>query len=160
MTGFGFETTRRAALAALFLFGFAVLMEARVQAGEPTESLMIKTRSGDVTLRIEVARTAGEQARGLMFRRALADDAGMLFAYGGPPRDIHMWMRNTYISLDMLFIDASGRITRIARETEPFSEATIPSGGKVTGVLEIGGGRASALGIRVGDQVVHPHFKP
>jgi len=69
-----------------------------------------------------------------------------------------MWMRNTYISLDMVFIKGDGRILRISSLTEPFSEALIPSGGKVAAVLEIGGGEAERLGLREGDLVVHSHF--
>lgn len=150
---------RRAAQAALFLLALWMIPVSTVLAGEPDGTLVIKTSQGDVTIRIETARTPGEHAKGLMFRRSLADDAGMLFEYDRA-RDIHMWMRNTYISLDMLFIAADGTIKRIARETEPFSEETISSGTPVTGVLEIGGGRAAALGIRSGDRVIHPHFKP
>ena len=70
-----------------------------------------------------------------------------------------MWMRNTYISLDMVFIGGDGRVHNIMRHTEPFSDELIKSGGKVTAVLEIGAGQASALGIRVDDFVVHRHFK-
>ncbi len=159
MVRIGFADLKRAAYAALFLFLVIVLGARAVGAGEPDDTLVIKSEKGDITLRIETARTPGEQARGLMFRRSLADDAGMLFAYE-EEQVINMWMRNTYIPLDMLFIAADGRIARIARETEPFSEETISSGAKVTGVLEIGGGRAAALGIRVGDRVLHSHFKP
>ena len=148
----------RAAYAALFLFG-VVMMMSGAGATEPDDTLVIKSDGKEITFRIETARTPGEQARGLMFRRSLADDAGMLFAYEDE-QVIHMWMRNTYISLDMLFIAADGRIARIAAETEPFSETTISSGSKVVGVLEIPGGRAAVLGIRVGDVVVHEHFKP
>ncbi|MGI9408323.1 MAG: DUF192 domain-containing protein [Hyphomicrobiaceae bacterium] len=124
------------------------------------QTLVIKTATaGDVTFTIEIAATRESQAKGLMFRRSLAKKSGMLFVYE-EPQIIHMWMRSTYIPLDMIFIDRTGLITKIARETEPFSEETIASGGNVTGVLEIAGGEAKALGIRTGDRVVHPHFSP
>ncbi|MEL7542381.1 MAG: DUF192 domain-containing protein [Pseudomonadota bacterium] len=126
-------------------------------AAEPDSTLVIETRDGPHTFRIETARTPGEQARGLMFRRELAEDAGMIFLYARP-QPIHMWMKNTYIPLDMLFIAADGKIARIERMTEPFSEETISSGAPVTAILEIPGGRARALKIRRGDLVRHPHF--
>ncbi|MBI1384689.1 MAG: DUF192 domain-containing protein [Rhizobiales bacterium] len=122
----------------------------------PREAVVIETASGPVSFEAEIARTPSEQAKGLMFRQSLGEREGMLFVY---PRQVaSMWMKNTYISLDMLFIDEHGRIVRIARETEPFSAAIITSGTPVTGVLEIGGGLARRLGIAVGDRVRHPHF--
>lgn len=148
-------------MAALFLFvaGNLVVPGGGAHGGEPkTEPLVIQTGTGDLQLTVEIAATPQEQARGLMFRRSLAEKTGMLFAYD-TAEVIHMWMRNTYISLDMLFIAADGRIARIARQTEPFSEETISSGANVTAVLEIGGGQADALGIKEGDRVVHAHFK-
>ena len=93
-----------------------------------------------------------QRANGLMFRTELAPDAGMLFVFDtvGP---MTMWMKNTYISLDMLFVAADGRISRIARNTTPFSERMIASGGPVRAVLELRGGTASKLGIKPGDRV-------
>ncbi len=157
----GLPDLKRAVRAALFLF-VATLMIASPAISAPPDTpgtLVIRTSSSDVTFEIETASTPGEQARGLMFRRSLAGNAGMLFTYNDA-RIIGMWMRNTYISLDMIFIAADGRIAHIARETEPFSEETITSVARVTAVLEIAGGRADALGIRLGDQVLHPHFTP
>lgn len=106
---------------------------------------------------VEVARTDQEKSVGLMFRRTLADDAGMLFPYG-PAQDITMWMRNTYIPLDMLFITADGKIARIEANTEPLSERIIDSGSPVSAVLELAGGAAERLGIKAGDIVQHPFF--
>lgn len=157
MTRHGLMIARRAALAALFLLVLLPMSAPEASSPKPTEALVITTKAGDVTFRVETARTPGEHARGLMFRRSLAKDAGMLFMYDGE-QVINMWMRNTYIPLDMLFIRADGTIARIAADTEPFSEETISSGSKVTGVLEIGGGRAKEFGIRVGDRVTHEHF--
>ena len=92
-----------------------------------------------------------------MFRRKLAPDAGMLFDYKVPQR-ITMWMKNTYIPLDMLFIGAGGRIVNIAERTVPRSLAAISSDGNAQAVLEVNGGTARRLGIRPGDMVLHPIF--
>ena len=83
----------------------------------------------------------------------------MLFPYP-VPQEVTMWMRNTYVPLDMIFIRADGVIHRIAERTEPFSERTIASQGPVTAVLELAGGAARRLGLKAGDRVIHPHFQP
>lgn len=93
-----------------------------------------------------------------MFRTALADNMGMLFPYDGA-QNVTMWMRNTYIPLDMLFIRADGTIHRIEAKTEPFSERMIEAGGDVAAVLELAGGASERLGIKAGDKVSHPYFK-
>ncbi|MES1155994.1 MAG: DUF192 domain-containing protein, partial [Pseudorhodoplanes sp.] len=95
--------------------------------------------------------------RGLMFRRELPEGQGMLFDFQRE-QDISMWMENTYISLDMLFINADGRIRRIAENTTPLSRQTIPAGGPVLGVLEVIAGTAKKFGIKPGDRVAHPMF--
>ena len=120
-------------------------------------SLAIRTSGGEVKLDVELALTTEQRSRGLMFRDALAPFTGMLFDFG-PPQPVSMWMMNTRIPLDMLFIAADGTITRIAANTEPYSTRTIDSGGLVKGVLEIAGGSARMLGIKPGDKVVHPIF--
>lgn len=124
------------------------------------EPLTIQPVSGGEArkFQVEVARTDQEKSVGLMFRTKLADDAGMLFPYG-PPQTITMWMRNTYIPLDMLFIHADGTIARIEVNTEPLSERIIDSGVPVSAVLELAGGAAERLGIKPGDKVSHPFFK-
>ncbi len=107
---------------------------------------------------VEVMRTDGDRARGLMFRPSMPQDNGMLFDF---ERDqmVTMWMKNTYISLDMVFIFADGRIHRIESRTEPESERAISSGVPVRAVLELNANVASKLGLRAGDRVVHPMFK-
>ena len=87
-----------------------------------------------------------------MFRENLAPLHGMLFDFG-TTRPVVMWMKNTKLPLDMIFIDSAGRITHIAANTVPMSEAIIPSEGPVRAVLEIGGGESARLGIEVGDKV-------
>ena len=104
---------------------------------------------------LSVADNDAERARGLMYRRSMADNSGMLFDFGNE-RDITMWMRNTYISLDMLFIDANGRIGHIAANTTPLSDTVISSRIKAQFVLEINAGIARRQGIEVGDRVHGP----
>lgn len=114
--------------------------------------LSITTAGGQsVRLRVEVARSFEQQARGLMFRKSLADDAGMLFPYKAP-QPVSFWMKDTLIPLDMIFIRADGVIARIEAETEPYSLERVKSGEPVAAVLEIAGGRATALGISEGDR--------
>ncbi len=107
--------------------------------------------------RIEMAITPDERSRGLMNRRELAPDAGMLFDYG-KPRFVSFWMKDTLIPLDMMFIKDDGRIARIAKRTIPLSLAAVPSGEPVRAVLEVNGGTADRLGIGPGDTVIHPIF--
>jgi uncharacterized membrane protein (UPF0127 family) len=93
-----------------------------------------------------------------MFRQSLPENGGMLFDYD-PPQEIAFWMKNTYIALDIIFIDASGRIIRIAENTSPLSLERIPSGGVARAVLEINGGMSATLGIKPGDRVHHALFE-
>lgn len=116
----------------------------------------IKIASGKtVSLRVEIAVTPEEQARGLMFRESLADDGGMLFPYD-PPQAVSFWMKNTVIPLDIIFIRKGGAIARIAAETEPYSLEKVSSGEPIAAVLEIAGGRVAALGIAENDVVTLP----
>ncbi|MEZ5849328.1 MAG: DUF192 domain-containing protein [Hyphomicrobiaceae bacterium] len=121
------------------------------------ETLKIITQSGEHVFQTEIAESADEKARGLMFRRSMADDAGMLFPYL-PPQEATMWMRNTYISLDMVFIAADGTVHRVEEGTEPFSERVIASNGDVAAVLELKAGIARKIGLKRGDKIVHPMF--
>jgi uncharacterized protein len=101
---------------------------------------------------VEVASTADEQQRGLMFRESLAPNGGMLFPMN-PARPANFWMKDTVISLDMIFIRKDGTIARIASETVPYSLEQVESGEPVGAVLEIGAGRAAQLGIQENDKV-------
>lgn len=107
-------------------------------------------RSHDFT--VEVARTPQEQAKGLMFRKSVADDGGMLFPFT-PPRTASFWMEDTPIPLDMLFVRTDGTIAFIAAQRKPNSREPISAGIPVGAVLELRGGRAAELGIREGDMV-------
>ncbi len=117
-----------------------------------TEPLEIVTAQGVAHFKVEIADTDGTRERGLMYRTSLKPDAGMLFIFT-PAQPVYFWMKNTYIPLDMLFIDPSGHIANIAANTTPFSETPVPSAGAVTAVLEIAGGRAAQLGVKPGDEV-------
>ncbi len=123
----------------------------------PLSSLTIETETGRIVFTVEVADTRARRIQGLQHRKALAPDAGMLFDYG-ESREIAMWMKNTHIPLDMLFIDDAGRVARVASDTEPFSLTPISSGEPVQAVLELNAGTAQTLGIRPGDRIHHPIF--
>ncbi|MGQ0456620.1 MAG: DUF192 domain-containing protein [Hyphomicrobium sp.] len=128
-------------------------------AGMRVERLGVAPATGGVPLifSVEIAGSDQEKAVGLMFRTRLSDNEGMLFHYGRE-QVITMWMRNTYIPLDMLFIRANGVIHRIEARTEPLSERIISSQAPVAAVLEIAGGAAERLGIKAGDEILHPSF--
>jgi uncharacterized protein len=134
---------------------FALMLLAQTSLAMGPGTLVLKTGTGDHNFAIEVARTDVEKARGLMFRRSLPENAGMLFLYDRP-QPAGMWMKNTYIPLDMVFISADGRVHRIESYTEPFSTKVIHSEGNVVAVLELNAGLADKIGLRRGDKVVYP----
>jgi uncharacterized protein len=107
------------------------------------------------TFEVWLADNSRRQAQGLMFVRSLPDLRGMLFVHESP-KPITMWMKNTYIPLDMVFIDASGRIQEIVAQTTPHSLDIVRSKEPALAVLEIAGGEAKRLGLRPGQRVVHP----
>jgi uncharacterized membrane protein (UPF0127 family) len=153
------QFARRAArlwLAMAVLAAFAVLGSAGVRAAS-FGTLEIATKTGVHIFSVEMATTEDEKQKGLMYRRELADGRGMLFDFS-PEQQISMWMKNTYISLDMIFIRADGRVLRIAENTEPESTRIISSGGLARGVLEVPAGTAQKYGIAPGDRVSHPLF--
>jgi uncharacterized membrane protein (UPF0127 family) len=129
---------------------------AGVQAAS-VQPLEIVTKSGVQVFAVEMATTEEEKTTGLMYRKELADGKGMLFDFS-PEQEVSMWMKNTFISLDMIFIRADGRILRIAENTEPQSTKIIPSRGLAKGVLEVIAGTAKKYGIAPGDRVGHPLF--
>jgi uncharacterized protein len=111
--------------------------------------LTIRSKNGVHHFTVEVAASADQQERGLMFRRELAGDRGMIFPYD-PPQDVAFWMKNTLIPLDILFIRADGTVVRISNAV-PMSLDPLPAGEPIAAVLEIRGGRAAELGIKEGD---------
>lgn len=122
-----------------------------------TSPLTIESANGVHAFTVEIADEPEEITTGLMNRESMDADAGMLFDFG-QPREAAMWMKNTLIPLDMLFMDPQGKVIAIARETVPGSLRTVSPGVPVKSVLELNGGRAAELGIEPGDEVVHPIF--
>ena len=123
------------------------------QHGLPVEALQITTHDGRThRFRVEIADNDASRERGLMFRKSLGPDVGMLFDFK-EPQYVSFWMKNTLIPLDMLFIDTRGRVVNVAAMATPMSETTIPSAAPVLAVLELRGGRAAELGIKPGDEV-------
>ena len=142
-------------LAAILVVGCAVgSAPVRAASFQPLE---IVTKSGVQVFSVEMATTEEEKTTGLMYRKELADGKGMLFDFK-PEQEVSMWMKNTYVSLDMIFIRADGRILRIAENTEPLSTKIISSQGPARAVLEVVAGTAQKYGIRPGDRVGHPLF--
>lgn len=123
-----------------------------------TSELTIVTPDGRHSFLVEVAQSPVQRQQGLMGRKKLRADRGMLFDFGSL-QIIHMWMKNTYIPLDMVFLDQVGNISSIATNTTPFSINTISSSGPARAVLELYGGTTSRLKIKVGDKVFHQIFK-
>ncbi|MBR1132511.1 DUF192 domain-containing protein [Bradyrhizobium iriomotense] len=141
--------------AILLIAGFAV---ASAPVGAASfQPLEIVTKNGVQVFSVEMATTEEEKQTGLMYRKELADGKGMLFDFN-PEQEVSMWMKNTYVSLDMIFIRADGRILRIAENTEPLSTKIISSRGPARAVLEVVAGTAQKYGIRPGDRVGHPLF--
>lgn len=116
--------------------------------------LAIDTGGKTHKFRVEVAANDADRQRGLMFRREMAADAGMIFDFGYE-QQVAMWMKDTYIPLDMLFITADGKVAHVAARTVPESRATVSAPRPVRYVLELNGGTAERLGIKPGAQVRH-----
>ncbi len=138
-------------------FGWTSLVNAQEGVSFKRSEIFIETKSGQHRFAVELAKTPEQLSFGLMFRRALPRDAGMLFDYARP-QQVSMWMKNTRIPLDMLFIDKSGHIVHIRQRAVPGSLEVISSKVPVRGVLELNGGTVSRLGITRGDKVRHKIF--
>jgi uncharacterized protein len=123
------------------------------------ETLKLLTTQGTHVIDVEITESPEEKTQGLMFRARLNDKSGMLFFYE-VPQEVTMWMRNTYIPLDMVFIRADGVVHRIEAHTVPLSEDIVASRGDVTACLELAGGAAERLGLKPGDRVEHRYFQP
>jgi hypothetical protein len=130
---------------------------ANSESAAKTIALTVASSNGIHAFQVEVAKTPAEQEKGLMFRTDIPDNGGMLFwpypAGGGAPKEASFWMKNTPSPLDIIFIRADGTIARIAENAIPEDETEIKSGEPVGAVLELAGGRSSALGIAEGDKV-------
>ena len=156
------STGRRARLAALALLGLVPLSgchDAFVEeasAATPTKldvvTVSVVTADGKShRYRAEVARTGEEQAQGLMHRRAMARDAGMLFPFD-TPREASFWMANTYLPLDIIFISPEGRVLNVG-EGVPLTTDTVTSAGTAGSVLELNRGEAARIGLKPGDRI-------
>ncbi|MBL4721498.1 MAG: DUF192 domain-containing protein [Alphaproteobacteria bacterium] len=139
----------------LAAFVLAVLLSHSALAIEnfPLSTLTISSAEKNHSFSVELATTAKQQSQGLMFRRKMAAGSGMVFVYARA-QPISMWMKNTLIPLDMIFIGDSGKISHIVERTTPMSRTIISSGGPIRGVLELNGGTVSRLKLQVGDRVV------
>jgi uncharacterized protein len=141
----------------------SVALLVTLAAGSPArsdglEALQIVTAAGTHDFQVEIARDEASRARGRMDRRFMPADHGMLFEFDREAPEA-FWMKDTYIPLDMIFISRAGIVTNIAANAEPLSERAIPSGPPCMAVLELNGGAAARIGLRVGDRVRHPFFK-
>ena len=125
-------------------------------AADALEKVQIDTANGPVIFDVEIMRTEAERERGLMFRAFMPEMRGMMFDFA-TPQTVRMWMKDTPLPLDMLFIRANGTIARITN-AEPFSTRVLPSGEPVLAVLEINGGMSARLNIQPGDRVKHNLF--
>lgn len=131
------------------LLAFLLLLPA---SAAELETVTLETASGSHVFRAEIAATPAARSQGLMNRRTMAADHGMLFDFG-EARPVMMWMKNTPLPLDMIFVDGRGTVTRIAADTTPFSEDIISSGGPVRFVLEVNAGTARRIGLKEGDRL-------
>jgi uncharacterized membrane protein (UPF0127 family) len=146
-----------AVLVAVMLIAGAASGGAQAQATFDRTTLSIETAKGSHEFDIELALAPDQQSQGLMFRRELAVDAGMLF-FHQRERVASMWMRNTFVPLDMLFVASDGKIVHIVERTVPQSLATISAGKPVRAVLEVNAGTVRRLAIKSGDRLIHPLF--
>lgn len=145
-------------LAALAVFALVLVRAAAAgPATLPVTTVVIDTDRGPHSFRVEIAADGPSQERGLMFRKTMPPDAGMLFDFHHPSY-VSFWMKNTYLPLDMLFVRQDGEISSIAPNAVPMSTTTIPSAEAVRAVIELNGGRAAALGIEPGQKVHHAIF--
>lgn len=147
------------AFAAVLLVALVATTPIRAAAATPvraaTVPLAVDTASGRHVFRVEIADTPEAEARGLMFRRSLAPEHGMLFVFERT-EPVQFWMKNTYVPLDIIFIRPDGSVLRIAADARPLSTALIPSGGPVRYVLELRAGTASRIGLVPGNRVELP----
>jgi uncharacterized membrane protein (UPF0127 family) len=116
----------------------------------------LNTASGSHAIDVRLAVTPSEQQMGLKFLDHLPQNSGMLFLYR-PAQEVSMWMKDTRLSLDIIFIRSDGAVHRIERRAEPLSDGVIPSRGPVAAVLEVAAGCADRLGLQAGDQCLIPH---
>ena len=135
----------------------ALRVPAAMAQGTTTSKLVIQTGYGQMHMTVDVARSQAELSRGLMFRRSMPEAYGMLFDYQ-QPKVVTMWMKNTFIPLDMIFLDNDGVVLHLVERTVPLSTSTISSTVPVRAVLEVNAGISKRIGLRRGDRVYHEIF--
>ncbi len=149
----------RAVLSAVFCLVIALALPALAETPEPfdlpVEKLTVMAGGKEHVFTVEVASNDIERGRGLMYRTEMAEDAGMLFVFEGEG-DRYFWMKDTPLSLDIIFLSADGTIVRVADNTTPFSEKIIPSRAPAKYVLEVLAGTSKRLGFAEGDKVATP----
>lgn len=160
-----FKTLAALVIVGSVMLGGFMLSSANGQSGQtspaglPVQQVVIVKQDGSRdTFRAEIATKPMDLQVGLMHRKSLDKDAGMLFYFGGGEGEISFWMKNTLIPLDMIFIRADGSIAHIHEKAVPESLASVPSRYPVAAVLEINGGESAARGIKPGDRVEHAFF--
>jgi len=151
-------TVKIAILIASLLAATLLVPIAGAKAEAQLQPLEFVTSSGRHEFRVELADTPAERAKGLMYRKQMPADQGMLFVFQ-VESPIMMWMKNTYIPLDMVFVSRHGMVTAIATDAVPMSEATISSDGPAYAVIELNAGTVAKIGLKPGDEVRHPSFK-
>ena len=127
-----------------------------VEFGDPVP-LTIVAENGTHSFMVEEAKTLEQQARGMMWRNEMGDDEGMIFEFE-EPKVSTIWMKNTAIPLDILFVRSNGEILKIEHMAQPYTLRSASSEAVVAAVVELKGGRALELGIKPGDTVQHPFF--
>ena len=151
---------RTTALACLGSLSIALILalgsEARAEG--PVKPLEIDTASGAHVFNVEWEMTDVEREKGLMNRRSMANDHGMLFDFRPLDEPVVFWMKDTYLPLDMIFIGADGRVVNVAHDAKPMDQTLIPSGAPTVGVLEVNAGVAKAIDLKIGDRVKHAMF--
>jgi uncharacterized membrane protein (UPF0127 family) len=152
----------RRVLIPLVFLGFCLLARSVASADGASElrvePVIVETDRGRTAFQAEIADTAGARSVGLMFRDTMAADHGMLFDFG-TPRPVAMWMKDTKLSLDMIFADQTGRVVGIAENTVPFSVETISVNEPVKAVLEVNAGTARRIGLKPGARLIHRIFQ-
>jgi uncharacterized protein len=136
----------------------AIVLVAAPVCAAALQSLSVVSEKGAFTYNVELANDDATREKGLMFRKEMPKDHGMLFDFG-KNQVAYMWMKNTFIPLDMVFIRADGEVASIAKNAQPQSLAIISSGVRVRAVLELNAGEADAIGVKPGDHVKHKMFK-
>jgi len=145
-------------LIATLLFALVTILPASVVANG-MDTVTIQSKSGDHVWQVELASDNESRSRGLMHRKSMPRDAGMLFRFS-VSRPIAMWMKNTFIPLDMIFANQAGQVTHIHRGAVPQSLEVISSQGPARFVLEVNAGEADLYGVEIGDRLRHPWILP